>query len=95
MDDFLCLSSSFSKAKSLSLRVRNDFQSCDLLVNVWKSGVYPKQRLEHLGMIVDSVSNNFELPSARWDKFKTLVSRLLAVVKRERVLLRSVVAYVG
>ena len=39
-------------------------------------------------MMVDSVSNNFELPSARWDKFKTVVSRLL-VVKRERVLLRS------
>ena len=69
LDDFLFMSSSYSTALGLSSRFQSDFRNCGLLVNLEKSVSMPVQRLKHLGMMVDTVAGNFEVPVDRWDKY--------------------------
>ena len=65
-----------------------------MLVNLEKSETRPVQRLKHLGMMVDTVSGNFEVTMDRWDKRMSYISRLQQA-RRARVRVRDVAACGG
>ena len=68
LDDFLFMSPSFGETLELADRILRDFIDVDFVVNLDKSVLHLAQSITQLGMIVDSVSGQFEVPAHRWDK---------------------------
>ena len=85
---------SFVEASELAARVLRDFQSAGFVVNMDKSVLHPSQSTTHLGMIVDSVSGQFEVPAHRWDKLQAAI-RSLTSAPRNRVPIRQLASCVG
>ncbi len=68
LDDFLFIvSTSREEALQLSNRILRDFREDGFVVNMEKPMLLPSQSIVHLGMIVDSVTGQFEVPSPRID----------------------------
>ncbi len=59
-----------------------------------KSALHPSQSTTHLGMIVDSVSGQFDVPVHQWDKLEAAI-RGLSSAPRNRVPVRQVASCVG
>ena len=68
LDGFLFMSPSFRETLELAARILGDFIDAGFVVNLEKSMLHPAQSITQLGMIVDSVSGQFEVPAHRWDK---------------------------
>ncbi len=68
LDEFVFMSPSFVGASELAARILRDFQNVGFVVKMDKSVLHPSHSTTHLGMIVDSVSGQFEVPVHRWDK---------------------------
>ena len=50
-----------------------DFIEAGFVVNLEKSMLHHAQSIPQLGMIVDSVSGEFEVPASRWDKLQATI----------------------
>ena len=94
MDDFLFMSKSREEALQLSSRILKDFREAGFVVNMEKSMLLPSQSLVHMGMVVDSVSGQFEVPTPRWDKLQAAIKALCSAHKN-RVPVRQLASYVG
>jgi hypothetical protein len=94
LDDFLFMAPSFVEPSELAARVLRDFQSAGFVVNMDKSVLHPSQSTTHLGMIVDSVSGQFEVPAHRWDKLQAAI-RSITSATRHRVPVRQLAGCVG
>ncbi len=70
-----------------------DFQNVGFVVNMNKSVLHPSQSTTHLGMIVDSVSGQFEAHVHRWDKLQAAI-RCLSSTPKNRVPVRQLASCV-
>ncbi len=88
------MSPSFVGAFELAARILRDFQNFGFVVNMNKSVLHPSQSTTYMGMIVDSVSGQFEVPVHRWDKLQAAI-RGLGSAPRNRVPVRQLASCVG
>ena len=94
LDDFLFMASTSSEASALAEFIQTEFRTLGLDVNYEKSVVNPTQRIEQLGMMVDTVRGVFEVPARRWDNLQVSI-RILLSTKRHRVPVRQLASCVG
>ena len=60
LDDFLFMASTSSKASAMAEFIMTEFRTLGLEVNYAKSVVNPTQRIEQLGMVVDTVKESLK-----------------------------------
>ena len=94
LNDFLFMSTSREAALQLSFRILRDFREAGFVVNMEKSLLHPSQSIIHLGMMVNSVTGQFEVPSRRWEKLQAAIKALCSA-HRNRVPVRLLASCVG
>ena len=82
LDDFLGSASTESAAARAAVAVAQLFHKLGILVHDKKSILQPGQRVEHLGMLVDTVAGMFEVTGKRVGKVVAAARQLLGDVSR-------------
>ncbi len=90
----MLMSMSREEALQLSSKILRDFRDASFVVNLEKSMLLPSQSIVPLGMIVDSVTGQFEVPTPRLDKLPTSIKALCSA-HRNRVPIRQLASCVG
>jgi hypothetical protein len=78
LDDFFFTKTGNKACMRLCLRVRKDFFSAGLIINVPKCCLTPPLVLRQLGFDVDMAEGNFRVPVERWEALQTLTDSILS-----------------
>ncbi|XP_065056974.1 uncharacterized protein LOC135685096 [Rhopilema esculentum] len=93
IDDIYIQSNSYGSCVNSILSTFQQFNNLGFVVHPDKSEFIPKQKIQYLGFILDSVSMTVTLPNARKHKVKGYLE--LLCVKPNNVLIRDVAKAVG
>jgi hypothetical protein len=78
LDDFcFIVPAAQSQAENIRALVLETFEAAGLTINREKSTLDFVTRLEHLGIIVNMTSGQFEVPEKRWDTFQAIIRQIL------------------
>ena len=94
LDDFLFMASSRWEARLLSQAILRDLFRAGFDVNFEKSVVVPTQLIQHLGLMVNSVSGLFDALDSRWEKLRLSIQNILGA-PRHRVQVRHLAGCTG
>ena len=92
LDDFLIMAESVSLLMSHLNCILYILRSLGFLFNEKKSILAPSQEIEFLGLVIDSVSLSFSLPTVKVDKVIQLCEKAL---RAERISLRDLASLLG
>ena len=81
LDDFLFWGATRWAATQAASFFQETLRLSGFLVNTSKSHFTPTQRLDHLGFTIDTLRGVFEVPVARWERFRVLATSLSTRVR--------------
>ena len=84
LDDLLLMGRTPAEAEQVARRTLSLLESLGLKVNLAKCTLVPTQRLEHLGMIVDTQANVFRATPEKAQKLRMGARELLQLMQRSR-----------
>jgi hypothetical protein len=96
IDDSLFLVQGFAYGVELGLNILAELIICGMHVNVAKSSVLPRRRIQTLGVVANTIDMSFSLPPGRCIKLRAAVAELRRqVISSPRPSARAVAKLVG